>query len=112
MCRLATVDRLRDHETAAIVRIRESAAGVFCGWLTAHCGKQRVVELLRPGDVVAPDHDMAEHSVLSSSEPVPCTDGSVCRGSVHKEKISRLPPLRYGTAGQAATRVINCALRV
>jgi hypothetical protein len=34
--------------------------------LSAHRGKQRIVEFLRPGDVVAPDHDVTEHSVLSS----------------------------------------------
>jgi hypothetical protein len=60
------VDRLGHHETPAIVRITQPAPGVLDPGLGAHRDKQGIVEFLRPGDVVTPDHDMAEHSVFSS----------------------------------------------
>src|SRR6266404_5432334 len=62
------VNRLGHHEPAAIVRVSQSASGVLSAGLAAHRGKQGIIEFLRPGDVVTPDHHMAEHSVLSSSE--------------------------------------------
>src|SRR5580692_6747064 len=62
-----TVDRLGHHKTPAIVRVTEPAPGVLRARLSAHRDEQGIVEFLRPRDVVAPDHDMAEHSVLSSS---------------------------------------------
>src|SRR5205807_332741 len=55
------------HKTPAIVCVRQPASGVLSARLTAHRDKQRIVEFLRPADVVTPDHHMAEHSVLSSS---------------------------------------------
>src|SRR5438067_1183287 len=55
------VDRFRHHETPAIVRVSQPASGVLDAGLTAHRGKQGIIEFLRPRDVVASDHDMAEH---------------------------------------------------
>jgi hypothetical protein len=60
------VARIRVIEETAAVLIVEPDEVPAIGVLSH-------LELLRPGDVVAPDHDMAEHFVLSSSEPVPCT---------------------------------------
>ena len=48
----------------AIVRVAQPALGVLLSSLT-HGGEHCVVELLRSGDVVAADHDVAEHSALS-----------------------------------------------
>src|SRR5438270_6186245 len=55
------VDRLGHHETPAVVRVNQPAPGVLGAGLSAHRGKQRIVEFLRPRDVVTPDHNMAEH---------------------------------------------------
>src|SRR3954462_2428565 len=60
------VNWLRHHEPAAIMRVGQPASGVLSAGLSAHRGEQRIVEFLRPGDIVAPDHDVAEHYVLSS----------------------------------------------
>src|SRR4051795_1024092 len=54
--------------TRAISCVNPALARLGAG-LPADRGKQRIVKLLRPGDVVAPDHYVAEHSVLSSAEP-------------------------------------------
>src|ERR1051326_7743661 len=62
------VDRFGHHEASAVMRVGEPAPGIFRGGLGAHRAKQRVVKFLRPGDVVAPVHDVAEHSVFSSWE--------------------------------------------
>src|SRR5579872_5734360 len=62
-CRLA-IDRLGNHEPPAVMGVNEPALGVLGTGLTAHRGKHGVVEFPRSGDVVASDHDMAEHSVL------------------------------------------------
>src|SRR5205085_10871572 len=48
--------------------VKQPTFGVLNAGLTAHRDKKGIVEFFRPGDVVAPDHNMAEHSVLSSSE--------------------------------------------
>src|SRR6516225_732384 len=61
------IDRLGHHETPAIVRITQPASGVLDAGLSAHRDKQGIVEFPRSGDVVTPDHDMAEHSGFSSS---------------------------------------------
>src|SRR3954471_11716087 len=63
------VVRLGHHEAAAVVRVGQPALARLGAGLPADRGKQRIVKLLRPGDVVAPDHYVAEHSVLSSAEP-------------------------------------------
>src|SRR5688572_32294551 len=60
------VDGFGHHETRAIVRICQPAPGVLDSGLTTHRDEQGIVEFLRPSDVVTPDHDMAEHFVLSS----------------------------------------------
>src|ERR1700730_7715968 len=57
---------LGHHEPAAIVRVSQSASGVLSAGLSAHRGKQGVIEFLRPGNIVTPDHDVAKHPVLSS----------------------------------------------
>jgi hypothetical protein len=59
--------------------------------------QQRIVKLLRPGDVVAADQDMAEHSVLSSAEPndrytAPYRLGQHARTGDHRAKIWRPAP--------------------
>src|SRR5579872_4108162 len=59
------VDRLGHHETAAIMRVSQPASGILGAGLSAHRGKQRIVEFLRPGNIVTPDHDVAKHSVIS-----------------------------------------------
>src|SRR5438552_14081234 len=58
------INRLGHHEPAAIVRVSQSASGVLSAGLSAHRGKQGIIEFLRPGDIVTPDHDVAKHSVL------------------------------------------------
>src|SRR5438105_1149506 len=60
------INRLGHHEPAAIVRVSQSASGVLSAGLSAHRGKQGIIEFLRPGDIVTPDHDVAKHYVLSS----------------------------------------------
>src|SRR5829696_8388889 len=61
------VDRLRHHEGGALVQVGQAALGVDPAGLAADGGKQRVVEGLRPLDVVAADHDVAEHSPAPSA---------------------------------------------
>src|SRR3954467_11755512 len=56
-------------EAGAVVRIGNPARPHLGAGLAADRGEQRVVEFLRPGDVVAADQDMAVHFVLSSAEP-------------------------------------------
>src|SRR5260370_32228405 len=60
------------------------APGVLSGGRGSHRDKQGIVEFLRPSDVVTPDHNMAEHSVLSSSAShapaaPPQKQNTVCR---------------------------------
>src|SRR5882672_1943312 len=59
-CRLA-VDGLGHHQAPAIMRVTQPAFGVLSAGLAADRDKQGIVEFLRPGDVVTPDHNMAEH---------------------------------------------------
>src|SRR4051794_1353161 len=47
-------------EAAAVVRVGQPALARLGAGLPADRGKQRIVKLLRPGDVVAPDHYVAE----------------------------------------------------
>src|SRR5438105_2118272 len=68
MGRLLAIDGFGHHETPAIVRVNQPTFGVLNAGLTAHRDKKGIVEFFRPGDVVTPDHNMAEHSILSSSE--------------------------------------------
>jgi hypothetical protein len=42
--RRAAVDGLGDHETAAIVRVSHAASSVLNTGLSAHCGKEGIVE--------------------------------------------------------------------
>src|SRR5690348_1687428 len=66
------VNGLRHHEAPAVVPIDQPPLRVFTAGLGAHRDEERIVESLRPRDVVAPDHDMAEHSVPSSTgSPAP-----------------------------------------
>src|SRR5215469_11618651 len=60
-CRLA-VDRLRHHEAPAIMRVGNPPPGVRGGGADAEYTEDRVVKLLRPVEVIAPDHDVTEHS--------------------------------------------------
>jgi hypothetical protein len=55
------IDRFGDHEAPAIVCVSQPASGVLDTWLTPHRDEQSIVELFRSGDVITPDHDMAEH---------------------------------------------------
>src|SRR6476469_10989621 len=48
-------------EAGAVVRIGNPARPHLGAGLSADRGEERVVEFLRPGDVVAADHDMAVH---------------------------------------------------
>jgi hypothetical protein len=64
-CRLA-IYRFGQHEPAAIVGVCHSASRVLNARASTHRRKQRIIEFLRPGYVVTPDHDVAEHRVLSS----------------------------------------------
>jgi hypothetical protein len=50
------IDGFGHHEAPAIVRVSQPAFGVLNARLTAHRNKQGIVEFLRPGDVVTPDH--------------------------------------------------------
>src|SRR5262245_6371487 len=40
------IDGFADHETAAIVRVRQAASRVLCTRLSTHCGKEGIVEFL------------------------------------------------------------------
>jgi hypothetical protein len=64
------VDRLRHHEGRAFMRVDQPALLVLPAGLRADRGKQRVVELLRALNVIAADHDVAEHSL--GALPVCC----------------------------------------
>src|SRR3954471_7774440 len=112
------VVRLGHHEAAAVVRVGQPALARLGAGLPADRGKQRIVKLLRPGDVVAPDHYVAEHSVLSSAEPndrhaAPYRLGQHAGTGDHRAKsgIRRLlrkrcplPKARFGVIlGQAIT---------
>src|SRR5207344_3089354 len=59
------------HEPATVVGIRHAASRVLDARPGAHRAEQRIVEFLRAGHVVGPDHDVAEHSGLSSSCRLP-----------------------------------------
>src|SRR5215216_1469909 len=59
------VDRLCDHEATAPMGIDKTPLRVLQAWLTAYCRKQRVIEGFRALDVVAADHDMAEHMIAA-----------------------------------------------
>jgi len=50
----------------AVVGVGQPPFAHLGAGLPTNRGKQCIVELLRPGDVVATDHDMAEHYGLSS----------------------------------------------
>src|SRR5439155_10104876 len=86
------IDRFGHHKTPAIMCVGQPASGVLDAGLTAHRDKHSIVEFFRPGDVVAPDHNMAEHSVLSSSEshvarpPRPTTSTRFDEAMIGKEK--------------------------
>src|SRR6516162_10552689 len=61
------INRLCHNEATTIVRVSDPTPRVRGGGADAEHTKDRVVKFLRSSDVVAPDHDVAEHPVLSSS---------------------------------------------
>jgi hypothetical protein len=67
------IDGLADHETAAIVRVGQAASRVLCTRLSAHCGKEGIVEFLRPGNIVAADLSttLVDHSRLDRTAGEP-----------------------------------------
>jgi hypothetical protein len=67
------IDGFGHHKTPAIVRVNQPPFGGFSPWFTVHRDKQGIVEVLRPSDVVTPDHNMVEtfRSLLISMRPPP-----------------------------------------
>jgi hypothetical protein len=59
--------------------------------LSAHCGKKGIVEFLRPGNIVAADHDVAEHFIFSFMSTF-----ARSRASARKRKGARGPDSMTG----------------
>src|ERR1700722_2494509 len=55
------IDGLTHHEHPTVVRVAQAALGILLPGLIAHRLEHGVVELLRPFDVVAGDHNVTEH---------------------------------------------------
>src|SRR6478672_13181464 len=60
------IDRFAHHEPSAVMHVDQPASGILLAGLAADRAEQRIVEFLRPGNVVAADHHMAEHSAPST----------------------------------------------
>jgi hypothetical protein len=72
------------------MRVNQAAFGVLDAGLTAHCDEHGVIEFFRPGDIVTPHHNMAEHPLSSSEAHAPA---SSMQGSL--DSIGRIAdPLR------------------
>src|SRR6185312_16665562 len=60
-----SVDGFAHHEHPAVVHVDQPALVVLLPGFAVDRAKQGIVERLRPGDIVAADHHMAEHSFSS-----------------------------------------------